>query len=101
MKKILLAAGLVIYSTVSFGGGSIGGGGGSSKASTELASSAFSLDHLPVIHVDPETLRRAEARLSVEGVESLQIPVDSGSVAVRKLNSLIVDTEITRKFMPQ
>ncbi|HYX19168.1 MAG TPA: hypothetical protein VE944_33435 [Nostoc sp.] len=98
MKKILTVF-LIVTAAKALAGVSIGGGSGSSKAATELTSVAFSLDRLPAIHVDAETLRRAEARLSTLGMETVEMPVEGSPVSVRKLSSAVVDTEITRRFI--
>lgn len=101
MKRFISILSLSICSAA-FAGGTIGGGGsGSSKAALELASIAFSLDHLPEIRVDADTLRRAEARLSIGGAESVEMPVEGSPVSVRKLRSAVVDTEITKRFIAE
>ena len=99
MKKFLTL--ILSISATAFGGVSIGGGSGSSKAVQEIESVAFSLDHLPEIRVDADTLRRAEARLSVEDMEAVEMRVEGSAVSVRKLRSAVVDTELTRRFIAE
>lgn len=100
MKKFLAFISIALAAKA-LGGVSIGGGSGSSRALTDLASVAFDLDHLPQILVNSETLRRAEARLSVEGMEAVEMPMEGSSVTVRKLNSSVVDTDVTKRFVAE
>jgi hypothetical protein len=101
MKKYLALISIVC-ATNSLGGVSIGGGSGSSKALPDLVFAASILESLPAIHVDTNTLRRAEARLSVDGVEAVDMPMELGeTLTVRRLYSSIVDVDITKKVLPQ
>ncbi len=98
MKKVLLVSLSLIFCNSVFAGGTIGGGGaGTSKE--QLMDSAFHIEKLPSIYVADDVLRRTSARLSVDGVESVDMPLDKASIQVRRLQSSIVDVAITRKVL--
>ncbi|MDQ3235869.1 MAG: hypothetical protein M3Q07_29010 [Pseudobdellovibrionaceae bacterium] len=100
MKKFLAFI-LLMAAPTAPGGVSIGGGSGSSKTLTELATIAFGIEKLPSVLVDSDTLRRAEARLSIEGMETVEMPLGGSTVAVKKVSSAVVDTDITKRFVAE
>ncbi|WP_141736129.1 hypothetical protein [Oligoflexus tunisiensis] len=98
MKIFLTFVLIMTAEKAALAGVSIGGGSGSSKALMNLVSAAFSLEKLPSVQVNTDTLRRVEARLSVEGIEAVEMPLEGSSIEVKKIHSSIVDTEVTKKF---
>ncbi len=99
MKKILVLTAL--HSSYLFAGQTGGGGGlGKQQQPLDLANVAFTLNTLPAIYVEDDVMRRTSARLSVDGVETVDMPLnDQASIQVRRLQSSIVDVAITRKFL--
>ncbi|HYX32765.1 MAG TPA: hypothetical protein VE954_06595 [Oligoflexus sp.] len=97
MKQVFLLT--VLHASASFAG-QTGGGGGLGKQQLDLTHSAFNLEQLPALYVHDDVLRRTSARLSVDGVETVDMPLDgNGFIKVRRLQSSIVDVAITRKVL--
>lgn len=97
MKKIVVLAAL--NSSLLFAGQTGGGGGLGKQKQSDLMS--LITEHLPSVNVEPDILRRAEARLSVKGVEAVDMPLDNAFVTVKRLNSTVVDTDISTRFVAE
>ncbi len=96
MKKVFLLT--VLHASASFAG-QTGGGGGLGK---ELTHSAFNLEQLPALYVHDDVLRRAQARLSVEGIDTVALPINAKeSIQVKRLQSFIVDQQVTKRFVSE
>lgn len=95
MKVILsVSFGLLVYSGLSLAGGSIGGGGGS------IELEAPGMDSLMRVYVDGAEYRRFNARLSVDGVQTLSVIVGDDSLELRKSRGRIVDVGLSKELLP-
>lgn len=97
MKKIIALASL--HSSLLIAGQTGGGGGLGKQLPSDLM--VLMTDRLPSVNIAPDILRRAEARLSVEGMESVEMPLEGSSVLVRKLNSSVIDIDFTKRFIAE
>jgi hypothetical protein len=94
MKKIMAVIGLLLYSGTSLAGGSIGGGGGA----IQLEGSA--LDLMRKTYIEDPLYRRLNARLSVDGVESVSFAIGDEAFDLQKLNDRIIDLNVSREILP-
>ena len=101
MKKFVSITMLICWSQA-FAGGAIGGNPGLVKEELALSlrESAFNVEALPKTPVSGDEFRRIRARLAVDGVHSVPALVGSETIQVRKLQSSIVDTSITKELLP-
>ncbi len=95
---------LCLFASASlYAGGSSGGVSGlHNELALSIADAAFNIDALPKIHLDADTYRRTEARLSVQNSVS-SVPVvtlDGDTIEVRKFRDSMVDVKLSKEILP-
>lgn len=98
MKKFYVSF-AVLLSASAYAGGTVGGNPGVSLE--QPTSTAFSVDSLPKIYVNPDAYRRVKARLSVGDVESAPVFVNGESIQVKRWLDSVVDIKISKEFLPE
>jgi hypothetical protein len=101
MKYLSILA--LFFSFAAYAGGTIGGGSGGlvrEQLLLSIADSAFNIDALPKTFVDPADFRRAQARLSVDGVKTIPMLLNGETVDVRSLRGSVVDANISKELLP-
>jgi hypothetical protein len=100
MKYLSILA--LVFSFAAYAGGTIGGGSGGLAREQLLlstADAAFNIDALPKTFVDPSDFRRAQARLSVDGVKTIPMVLNGESIDVRSIRGSIVDKDLSKEIL--
>lgn len=100
MKILSLA--FVALSSVALAGGSTGGSPGLAREELLLSISdyAINVEALPKTFVDSSDFRRAQARLSVEGVKTVPMLLNGESIDVRHIRGSVVDVNVSKEILP-
>ena len=84
-----------------YAGGAIGGSTGSARSELllNLADASFNIDALPKTFVSRSDFRRAQARLSVDGVKTIPMVLNGESIDVRSIRGSIVDKDLSKEIL--
>lgn len=92
--RTYLAFSMVFISSLAHAGGTIGGSTGGKAMMIETLMS----EQLPKVMINADQYRRINARLSMS--QQAEIDFDGSRIEFQKIHDRIVDTEVTKEFIP-
>lgn len=60
---------------------------------------SMSLEQLPKAYTDQDEFRRTNARLSVAGIDTVNMNLEGNTIQVRKLQGSIVDDKLSKEIL--